>query len=92
MFEDGLEKPVAFTSRTLNTAERHYSQLERESLAIVYAVKKYYLYGRPFVIESDHQPLSYRFHGKKGIPAMASSRIQRWALTLHTSITNQAKP
>ena len=49
----------------------------------MYGVKKFhnYLYGREFVIESDHQQLSHLF-GKKGIPPLASSRIQRWALTL----------
>ena len=84
IFADGQEKPIAYTSRTLSPAERRYSQLEREGLAIIYAVKKFhnYIYGRHFTIESDHQPLSYLFSEKKGIPVMASSRIQRWALTL----------
>ena len=81
ILDDGQEKPIAYTSRTLSAVERRYSQLEREGLAIVYAVKKF-LYGRHFTIESDHQPLSFLFSEKKGIPVMASSRIQRWALTL----------
>ena len=41
-----------------------------------------YLYGRHFTIHSDHQPLKHIFGDKKGIPLMAASRIQRWALTL----------
>ena len=84
ILEDGQEKPIAYTSRTLNSAERGYSQLEREGLAIVHAVKKFhnYIYGRRFTIESDHQPLSHLFSESKGIPVMASARIQRWALTL----------
>ena len=80
------ERPVAYASRTLTPAEKNYSQLEREALAIIFAVKKFhiinYIYGRHFTIESDHRPLSFLFHEKKGIPQMASSRIQRWALTL----------
>ncbi len=82
--EDGQERPVAYASRTLNAAERNYSQLEKEGLAIVFGVKRfhYYLYGRPFQIESDHQPLSYLFKESRGTPQLASSRIQRWALTL----------
>ena len=84
ILDTGEEKPIAYASRTLNSAERHYSQLEREGLAIVFGVKKFhnYLYGRHFTIESDHQPLSHLFSETKSIPAMASARIQRWALTL----------
>ena len=82
--EDGQERPIAYASRTLTPAEKKYSQLEREGLAIIFGVKKfhYYLYGKKFIIESDHQPLSYLFSESRVVPPMASSRIQRWALTL----------
>ena len=36
--DDG-EHPVAFTSRTLTNLERNYSQIEKESLALIYGVK-----------------------------------------------------
>ena len=39
--------------------------------------------GCPFIIFSDHQPLKYLFDENRSVPAMASSRIQRWALTFH---------
>ena len=83
-FADGSERPIAFASRTLATAEKKYSQLEKEGLAIVFAVKKFhqYLSGRHFTIYSDHQPLKYLFGESKQVPVMAASRIQRWALTL----------
>ena len=82
--DDGQERPIAFTSRTPNPAEKKYSQLEKEGLAIVNAVTKFhnYLNGQHFIIRSDHQPLSFLFSELKGIPVMASSRIQRWALKL----------
>ena len=38
--EDGTEKPIAFASRTLSSAEKRYSQLDKEGLAAVYRVKK----------------------------------------------------
>ena len=81
---DQQERPIAYTSRTLTAAEKNYSQLEKEALAIIFATKKFhnFLYGRHFVIESDHKPLSFLFDDKRSIPQMASSRIQRWALTL----------
>ena len=58
--------------------------MEKEALVIVFAVKKLhqYLYGRSFIIYSDHQPLKYLLNEAQQIPVMASSRIQRWALTL----------
>ena len=84
--EDGSERPIGFVSRTLSPAEKGYSQLDKEALAIYFGVSKFhqYLYGRPFTIFSDHKPLIYLFGEHRGIPPMASSRIQRWALALST--------
>ena len=81
---DGTEQPIAFASRTLSPAEKGYAQVDREALAVVFGVTKFrqYLLGRHFIILSDHQPLKYLFGEHKGIPTMASARIQRWALML----------
>ena len=69
IMEDGEERPIAYASRTLTVVEKNYSQLEKEGLAIIFGVKKFhnYLFGQPFIIESDHQPLSFPFKGIKGI-------------------------
>ena len=82
--EDGSEHPISFASRTLTKAETNYSNLEREALAVIFGVKKFhqYLYGRQFILETDHKPLESLFNEKKATPAMAAARIQRWALTL----------
>jgi len=82
--KSGKDKPIAFASRTLATAERNYSQLDKESLAIVFGVKKFhqYLCGRYFTVLSGHKPLQYLFKESSPTPVMASARIQRWALTL----------
>jgi hypothetical protein len=45
---EGVERPVMFASSTLSATERGYAQVEREALAVVFAVKRFhkYLYGR----------------------------------------------
>ena len=81
---NGAEHPVCFASRTLSDPERRYSQLEKEALALVFALKKfhYYLYLQKFTLITDHKPLLGIFSPDKPISAMASGRIQRWCLML----------
>ena len=81
---DGSEKPIAYASRTLSAAEKNYSQIEREALAIVFGIKRYhqYLFARNFTLVTDHRPLTHIFGPKTGIPTIAASRMIRWALLL----------
>ncbi|KAL5510470.1 hypothetical protein EMCRGX_G006019 [Ephydatia muelleri] len=81
---DGTERPIAFASRTLSSAEKNYSQLEKEGLACIFGVKRFhlYLYGRNFTIVTDHKPLLQLFDPQRGIPMQVSGRIQRWIMTL----------
>ena len=76
---DGKLFPISYASRKLLDRERNYSCIERECLALVFAVKKFekYLYGREFLLYTDHQPLACI--DKKKIE---NSRIMRWALYL----------
>ena len=57
VMEDKSERPIAYASRTLAVAEKDYSQLDKETVAIAFGVKRFhpYLYGRHFIIRSDHQ-------------------------------------
>ena len=81
---DNSVKPVAFASRTLQPAEKNYSQLDREALAVIFAVKRFhaYIWGRPFKIYTDHKPLLALLGEAKEIQQFYSPRMQRWALLL----------
>ena len=71
--------PVAYASRKLLQREKAYSTIERECLAVVWAIRKFepYLYGRQFVLETDHHPLAYMNSAKP-----ANGRLMRWILAL----------
>lgn len=68
-----------FLSRKLFDRERKYSTIEKEGLAIKWAVDslRYYLLGREFFLQTDHRAL-------KWMQSMQShnSRILRWCLAL----------
>lgn len=76
---NGLLHPVSYASRKLLPREVAYSTIERECLAIVWGVQKFhvYLYGRPFVLQSDHQPLKYINSARQ-----INTRVLRWSLLL----------
>jgi len=81
-YSDGSEQPIAIISKTLTASQRNYSQIQKEALAIIYALKKFfqYLYGRKFILVTDHQPLVAMFGPNK--PALAANRLSQWALFL----------
>ena len=83
---NGDERPVAFASRTLTSAEKNYPQIEKEALGLVFGVRKFhqYLYGTKFTLVTDHKPLMAILGPKKGIPSLAAARLQRWAILLST--------
>ena len=56
---DGTERPTGYVSRSLSPAERNYSTIDKEALAVVVGVKKFhqFLYGKKFTIRTDHKPL-----------------------------------
>ena len=82
--DNGPDRPIAFMSRVLQPAEKNYSATDREALAIYFGVSKFsqYLLGRKFTLLTDHKPLVTIFGKKKGIPAMAAGRLQRWSVFL----------
>ncbi|XP_041376823.1 uncharacterized protein K02A2.6-like [Gigantopelta aegis] len=84
VMDDGVERQIAYASRSLTKAERNYSQIDKEALALIWGVKRFhtYLFGREFTLLTDHQPLVSMFHPRKGIPMTTAARLQRYALFL----------
>ena len=64
---------IAYASRSLTRAERQYSVIQRECLAIVYALKQFrhYLLGRHFRLFTDHAPLQWLSAQKDGRNAVS---------------------
>lgn len=67
--EDGVRKPVAYYSKTLNRSQRNWPAYDKELFAIIQATKQWrtYLSGRKFDIYTDHMPLKY-LHSKEHLP------------------------
>ncbi|KIH68448.1 hypothetical protein ANCDUO_01215 [Ancylostoma duodenale] len=83
-YPDESEKAITHASHSLLPVEKNYSQIEREDLALIYAIQKIHkmLHGRKFTLLTDHKPLLAIFGSKKGIPAYTENRLQKWATIL----------
>ncbi|XP_013196514.1 uncharacterized protein K02A2.6-like [Amyelois transitella] len=75
-------RPVEYASSTLTDTQCRYAQIEKELLAIVFALERFhqYVYGRKDVtVETDHKPLETLFHkALDSVPA----RLQRMMLRI----------
>ncbi|CAM5155407.1 unnamed protein product, partial [Natator depressus] len=76
---DGEEDPIVNLSRKLFPRERNYSVVEKEALAVKWAVDalRYYLLGAPFILVTDHAPLKWLNKMKDN-----NARLMRWYLAL----------
>ncbi|CAM4329409.1 unnamed protein product [Lepidochelys olivacea] len=77
--EKGERHPIVYLSKKLLPREQHYAAIEKECLAMVWALKKLepYLFGRHFTVYTDHSPLTW-LHQMKG----ANAKLLRWSLLL----------
>ena len=57
LIQDG--QPILFVSQALTDTQKHYSNIERELLAVVVIVEclHHYVFGREFTVHTDHLPL-----------------------------------
>ena len=74
----GNEHVVAYASRTLSDREKHYSAMEKEALAVVFATQNFrvYLLGKPFQLITDNRALTW-LHSLE-----PKGRIARWIMDL----------
>ena len=80
---DGKLFPVCYARKKFSSAERNYSTIEKECLAIVWGFKRFhlYLYGVSFVLQTDHEPLKYMNSAK-----FANGHLMRWAMFLQLQL------
>ena len=59
--KNGVLRPVLYGRRTLTASKLNYATLDKELLAIFFAVKRCYVYlfGHDFIVYTDHQPLMF---------------------------------
>ena len=69
-------RPVNHTSRAKTAAEMRYGKVDGESLGVLTGIKsnKVYLYGKPFKVVVDHEPLCslYNQHSREVTDRVAS--------------------
>lgn len=74
--------PICFASRSLSSSELNFATIEKEMLAITFAVSKfhYYIYGRKVTVHSDHKPIISIMN--KDLSKVYATRLQRMRLKL----------
>ena len=77
--EEGKPYVVYYARKTLNEVQRNYTTIEKELLAVVYALDKFraYLVGSDIIIFTDHSALKYLLTKQN-----ANARLIRWVLML----------
>ncbi|KMQ86294.1 rna-directed dna polymerase reverse transcriptase and integrase domain containing [Lasius niger] len=80
-YADGQVKAVFHMSRTLTKAQQNYSQIEKEALALITAIERFrkFVYGRHFILQTDHRPLLALFKtaNTKELETRTANRLKR---------------
>ena len=80
---NGQDIVISYASRSLTDAVKNYTQIGREALAIYFACFRFklYLLGKPFIVNSDHQPLESLFNNPtKELPFRIETETSRFFL------------
>ena len=69
-------------SEISSCAERNYAQIEKEGLSLIFGVMMFHkhLYGRHFIIVTNHKSLLAILGAKKNLSTLAAAYLQRWAI------------
>jgi RNase H-like domain found in reverse transcriptase/Reverse transcriptase (RNA-dependent DNA polymerase)/Integrase zinc binding domain len=84
--DKGEQRVISFASKSLTETEKNYPHVQREALAIVWAVEHfhYYTLGARFTIKTDAQGVSFIFDKDNTKPKKFLRRAEGWALRLNT--------
>ncbi|XP_067248999.1 NACHT, LRR and PYD domains-containing protein 3-like isoform X2 [Chanodichthys erythropterus] len=90
---EGEERPVLYISRKLSKREAKYSTVEKECLAIRWAVLtlRYYLLGREFTLCSDHAPLQWLHRMKDTNARITHLMLQKFLKTHKANMKKEAE-
>ncbi|XP_030283654.1 uncharacterized protein LOC115587797 [Sparus aurata] len=81
--EQGVDRPVSFFSKKFNRHQVNYSVVEKEALALVWALQHFAVYVEsgvaPVVVYTDHNPLTF-LHSLR----CPNQRLIRWSLFLQS--------
>lgn len=81
--ENGIEHPISYFSRKFNKHQLNYSTIEKEALALLFALQHFEVYlgssSLPIVVYTDHNPLVF-------LTRMCNhnQRLMRWALIVQS--------
>ena len=84
-----LARVTSYAIRAFSPNEQKYSQIERETLAILWGCEHFHmnLYGAPFTLVGDHKLLEWIFNNPKSKPPARiecwSQRFQPYNYTVH---------
>lgn len=83
-YKDNTERPIAYASKKIPNNELKRAIIDKEAMAIVFGFKKFYQYvfGKEIILRTDNKPLQLILGPRKGIPATADNRLQRYAYYL----------
>ena len=76
--QQGVKRIISYASKSLSDGEKHYSQTEKEALAIVWSCERFHVYLYEFELYTDHKPLETIYSSR----SKPCARMERWVLRL----------
>ena len=100
--DNSILRPTAFTSKSLTTAEKRYSNIGREALGILYWLEIFHhpCFVREVSIITDHKPLVAIFKNDiettvtstKNTSIQSEIHIKAWIRSIYSRLAIQIKP